>query len=123
MNTALWIVQGLLALLFLLAGALKLTRSKEQLSALFGWPEDFTLPVLRAIGFVEVLGGLGLVLPSVTRILPWLTPLAAVGLVLTMLGASMTHIRRKEFSRIGMTAVLLVLAFAVAAGRFWLMPI
>ena len=123
MNILLWIVQGLLALLFVMTGALKLVRSKEQLSARMGWVEDVSQPVIRMIGFVEILGGLGLFLPSLTRILPWLTPLAAIGLVLVMVGAALTHYRRKEFSAVGMNSILLILSFLVAMGRFWITPL
>ena len=79
--------------------------------------------MIKLLGVVEILGGLGMILPSLTGILPWLTPLAAVGLVLIMIGASMTHYQRKEFSRIGLTSMLLVLALVVAVGRFWIMPL
>ncbi|HVP20775.1 MAG TPA: DoxX family protein [Anaerolineaceae bacterium] len=123
MNILLWIVQGLLALFFVMTGALKLVRSKEQLSARMGWVEDVSQPVIRMIGFVEILGGLGLFLPSLTRILPWLTPLAAIGLVLVMVGAALTHYRRKEFSAVGMNSILLILSFLVAMGRFWITPL
>jgi len=122
-NILLWIVQGLLALFFVMTGALKLVRSKEQLSARMGWVEDVSQPVIRMIGFVEILGGLGLFLPSLTRILPWLTPLAAIGLVLVMVGAALTHYRRKEFSAVGMNSILLILSFLVAMGRFWITPL
>ncbi|MBI3962282.1 MAG: DoxX family protein, partial [Deinococcus sp.] len=81
MNIVLWIVQGLLALGFLMAGATKLMRSKAQLAPRMPWVEDFSLGTIRAIGAVEVLGALGLVLPTLMGILPWLTPLAALGLV------------------------------------------
>jgi uncharacterized membrane protein YphA (DoxX/SURF4 family) len=123
MNVLFWILQGILAALFLMAGIMKLVRSKEQLVAMMRWPEDFSQPTIRVIGFIEILGGLGLILPPLTGIFPWLTPLAAAGLVLDMLGASLTHYRRKEFTAIGMTGLLLVLALAVAVGRFWIVPL
>lgn len=75
------------------------------------------------IGLAEVAGGVGLVLPSLTRILPWLSPLAALGLVLVMLGASVTNFRRKEYPKIGLTAAFLFLSLLVAVGRFWIMPL
>ena len=62
-------------------------------------------------------------LPAVTGILPWLTPLAATGLVLTMIGAMFTHGRRGEYSQIGVNVVLLLLALFVAYGRFVIVPI
>src|SRR5918911_4144769 len=84
---ALWTIQGLLALIFLFAGGMKLAMSGEELAAAMTLP----LPVLfvRFIGVCEVLGALGLVLPGVLRIRTALTPLAAQGLVLLMVGATM----------------------------------
>ena len=120
MGVALWVVQGLLAVAFLGAGAMKLSQPKEKLAANMGWVEDFSQPAVRLIGAVEVLGAIGLVLPALTGILPWLTPLAALGLVLLMVGAALTHLRRKEYGNIAMNAVLLVLAAFVAYGRFFL---
>lgn len=121
MNITLWIVAGLLALAFLGAGAMKVARSKEQLAASgLGWTEDFSAPMVKAIGALEILGALGLVLPAVTGILPVLVPLAALGLTATMAGAVIVHLRRRE--TFIPPAVLLVLAAFVAVGRF-LVPI
>lgn len=121
MNITLWIVAGLLALAFLGAGAMKGARSKEQLAASgLGWTEDFSAPMVKAIGALEILGALGLVLPAVTGILPVLVPLAALGLTATMAGAVIVHLRRRE--TFIPPAVLLVLAAFVAVGRF-LVPI
>lgn len=117
MDVALWIVQVLLALAFLLAGGMKLLRSKEQLVEQLAWVEDFGQNIVKAIGTVEVLGALGLILPVLTNILPFLTPLAAIGLVLDMLGAAFTHFRRKEPPMIAVNVVLLLLAAFVAYGR------
>ena len=84
MNTALWIVQGLLALLFLFAGGMKLVVPIESLKGPVALPGLF----MRFIGVCEVLGGFGLVLPELTRIRPGLTPIAAAGLVIIMIGAT-----------------------------------
>ena len=118
MNIALWIVQGLLAAAFLMAGGMKATQTKEKLASNMAWVEDFAPTTIRLIGIVEVLGALGLVLPMLTGILPWLTPVAAVGLVLTMLGAAYTHLRRGETAMMMPGIVLLILAAFVAYGRF-----
>jgi uncharacterized membrane protein YphA (DoxX/SURF4 family) len=123
MNIVFWVIQGLLALVFIASGSIKLTQPKEKLAAQMEWTKDAPQPAIKLLGAVEILGGLGLILPSLTGVLPWLTPLAAVGLVLIMIGASMTHYQRKEFSRIGFTSTLLVLALVVAVGRFWIMPL
>ena len=84
MTYALWIVQGLLALLFLFAGGMKLAMPIEEMTKQMPLPGWF----LRFIGVAEVLGGLGLILPSLTGIRPGLTPLAAAGLVIIMIGAT-----------------------------------
>jgi uncharacterized membrane protein YphA (DoxX/SURF4 family) len=85
MTYALWIVQVLLALLFLFAGGTKLIQPIEALTQQMPLPGLF----MRFIGVAEVLGAIGLILPGLLRIRPWLTPLAAVGLVLIMIGATM----------------------------------
>ena len=72
---------------------------------------------------LEILGAIGLILPAVTGILPWLTPVAATGLALTMVGAMITHGRRGEYSGIGVNLVLSVLALFVVYGRFVIVPI
>ena len=86
LSISLWVVQVLLALLFIWAGGFKLVASAEQLA---GPPGSVVLPIafLRFIGWVELLGGVGLILPSLLRIRPGLTPLAAAGLVIIMIGA------------------------------------
>src|SRR5258708_24808788 len=90
-NTAIWIVQILLALAFAMTGLMKLTQPYEQLAKRMGWVGDFSPSIVRAIGLVEVLGAIGAVLPALAAILPWLTPLAAVRLALNMLDAAATH--------------------------------
>jgi uncharacterized membrane protein len=83
MNRLLWVVQGLLALLFLFAGVTKLLMSAAELTAQTPLPASF----VRLIGVLEILGGLGLVLPGMLRIRTALTPLAAAGLSIIMIGA------------------------------------
>jgi DoxX-like protein len=118
MTIALWVVQGLLALLFLFAGGMKLVLPLEQLAGPIAVPGWF----LRFIGVAEVLGGLGLVLPSALRIRPGLTPLAAAGLVVIMIGATALTLS------VGLAQALIplvvgLLAAFVAYGRWRLAPI
>jgi uncharacterized membrane protein YphA (DoxX/SURF4 family) len=89
MNVALWVVQALLALLFLFAGGTKLVLPIEVLTSM-GSPNQVHLPslLIRFIGVCEVVGALGLILPGLLRIKPGLTPLAATGLVIIMIGAT-----------------------------------
>lgn len=123
MNTVLWIVQGLLAAAFLMAGSNKLLKTKEQLQPMMAWVEDFSPGTLKVIGALELLGALGLILPAVTGVLPGLTPVAALGLVLTMLGAAATHARRGEYPLIGINTILMLLAVFIVYGRFVLAPL
>ena len=119
MNIALWIIAGLLAVAFLAGGAMKLTQPKENLAASgMGFVEDFSAGTVKAIGTLEILAAVGLILPAALDIAPVLVPLAAVGLVLLMVGAIITHIRRHEAQAIGVNLALLALAVLVAWGRF-----
>ncbi len=119
MNITLWIIAGLLALAFLAAGAMKLAKSRAQLAESgMAWTEDFSDSQVKLIGLMEVLGALGLILPAALGIAEILTPLAAAGLALTMLGATVVHARRGEKSNIGVTLVLAALAAFVAVMRF-----
>jgi uncharacterized membrane protein YphA (DoxX/SURF4 family) len=83
-----------------------------------GWTEDFSAGTVKAIGALEILAALGLVLPAALGIAPVLTPLAALGLVLIMVGAAITHVRRKESQMIVANAILAILAVIVVWGRF-----
>ncbi|MER6514817.1 DoxX family protein [Nonomuraea sp. NPDC001636] len=118
MNVFLWVVQAVLAAVFLLAGAMHATQPKEKLRPMAPWVEDFTLTRIRLIGGVELLGAVGLILPAVTGIASILTPLAATGLAVTMLGAVATHARRKEPAAIVVNVVLLAPAAVIAWARF-----
>ena len=119
MNVALWIIAGLLAAVFALAGLMKLVQPKDKLAASgMAWTEDFSAGAIKGIGALEVLGAIGLILPAALDIVPVLTPLAATGLAVTMLGAAIVHARRKETQLIVPNIVLLVLAAVVAWGRF-----
>ncbi|MBK8900928.1 MAG: DoxX family protein [Anaerolineaceae bacterium] len=119
MNIALWIVQGILAAAFLMAGGMKLTQPKEKLAGNMGWVEDFSQNTVRLIGGLEVLGAIGLILPLALGILPVLTGAAALGLVLTMIGAALTHIRRRETSMLVPNLILGGLAAFVVVGRLF----
>ena len=123
MKIALWIVQVLLALAFLGAGATKVFTPIEGLAQQMAWVLDVPPALVPFIGFAEIAGAVGLILPALTRILPWLTPLAAAGLAIDMLFATVFHLTRGEFGNIVPTLILLVLAAFVAYGRWKLVPI
>jgi hypothetical protein len=116
-NTGLWIVQGLLAALFLLSGVPKLVMSAAQMSA----PGPIQLPVafIRFIGVCEILGAIGMILPGLTRIRPGLTPLSAAGLVIIMIGATVVNIVDGPAAVAILTAVLGLMAAYVVWGRWW----
>ena len=121
MNVTLWIVAALLSLVFLAAGAMKLTKSKEQLLAsgpTMAWAEDFSPGMIRMIGAFEVLGVIGLLLPPAVDTATVLVPLAATGLGIIMIGATIEHTRRKEYQALAVPVVLLALAVFEAWGRF-----
>ncbi len=119
MNIVVWIVSGLLAAMFLMAGSMKLAKTKEQLVAdpKMGWAESFPEGLIKFIGAAEVAGALGLILPGVFDIATWLVPAAAIGLAAIMAGAAITHGRRGEWSNVAMTIVLLALSVFVAVER------
>ena len=120
MNIALWIIQIIIAALFLTTGLLKLVLPKNNLIKVFEWIEDFSEQRLRLIGVFEVLGGLGLFLPGVYSTLEILIPIAAFGLTIIMVMASFVHSKRKETKDLIFNIVVLVLLLLVVAGRLFL---
>ena len=92
MNIAYWIAAGPLALFYLYAGALKATRTRDQLRPMMAWVDRMPLPAVRALGIVEMLGAAGLLLPPLTGIAPWLAWAAAIGFVLLQTGAITVHL-------------------------------
>ena len=119
MNVALWILAGLLAVILLAAGVPKLVKSKADLAASGqGWVEGYSATAVKAIGTLEILAAIGLILPALVDIAPILVPLAATGVVLLMIGAAITHARRGEYKNIAVNAVLAVLALVIAIFRF-----
>ncbi|MEK6711194.1 MAG: DoxX family protein [Nitrospinota bacterium] len=116
MTYALWIVQGMLALLFLWAGGIKLVLPLEKLAG----PVPLPGPFVRFIGVAEVLGAIGLILPGLLRIRPGLTPLAAAGLVIIMIGATALTLAAGDAGTALFSLVVGLLAAFVAYGRWWL---
>ena len=120
MHLTLWIVAGLLAAVYLFAGVGKLVVPKEKLAAApgAGWINDFSAGAVKAIGALEVLAAAGLILPATLDIAPGLVPVAALGLVLLMAGATLTRVRRHEVKPMMADLTYLALATFVAWGRF-----
>lgn len=123
MTYALWSVQALLALLFLFAGGTKLVIPPDVLASM-GSPNQIPLPgwLIRFVGVAEVLGALGLILPGLLRIKPWLTPLAAAGLVVIMIGATALTIAADGVAAGVAPFVVGLLAAFVVYGRWRLAP-
>ena len=118
MNIALWIVQGLLAAMYLMAGLMKTFRTakaREQMP----WAKNRSDNFVRFVGTSELLGALGMLLPMLTGILPWLTPLAAASLSLIQLLAITTeHLPKREFQVLPVNVAMLGLSMFVVIGRY-----
>lgn len=123
LSIVLWIGQGLMAAMFLMAGSMKLTSPIEALAESLPWVTTVPAALVRFIGLSELLGGIGLLLPSILRIKPQLTVWAAKGLAAVMVFAAIFHGSRGEFSAIGMNAVLLAIVLFIAWGRSKKAPI
>jgi hypothetical protein len=119
MNATLWTVASILSLMVLASGIAKLARSRQRLiEGGYAWAEDFSDPAVKNIGLLEVLGGLGLVLPGLFDVATVLVPVAGTGLATLMLAAAATHLRRGETKEAVTPLVLAAIAGFVAFMRF-----
>lgn len=123
MNIPLWIVASVFAVGFIAGAIVKLSWSHERYAAKLHWAQDFTPANVKFMGTVEILGGLGLVLPGLLSIAPVLVPLAASGMALYMAGAVTERIRRAEYRDLVGDLVLLAAMLFVAWGRFAIVPL
>ncbi len=123
LHITLWIAQVLLAGMFIMSGFMKVSQPIDQLSGMLPWASQVPQALVRFIGISEVLGGIGLILPSLLRIKPVLTVWAAVGLATVMLFAAIFHATRGEFSAIGTNVILSLVALFIAWGRSKKAPI
>jgi len=123
MHISLWVVQVLLAAMFLMSGFMKASSPVEKLSAMLPWATSVPVALIKFIGLSELFGGLGLILPSLLRIKPTLTIWAGFGLATIMLLAIPFHISRGETPMIGMNAMFMLLSLFVAWGRSKKAPI
>jgi uncharacterized membrane protein YphA (DoxX/SURF4 family) len=122
-HLTLWIVQVLLAAFFLLAGINHGLRPIEEAAQSSPWITDIPVWLARFIGFAELAGAIGIVLPAATRVMPWLTPLAAAGLALIMILAVPFHLMRGEAEVVAINVVPALLAGFVAWGRWARAPV
>lgn len=123
MNIVLWIVQVLLGGMFIMAGGMKAAQPIEALTEMLPWVTTVPAALVKFIGVSEVLGGIGLLLPSLLRIKPSLTVTAAYALILVMILAALFHGLRGEFPAIGTNVVLIAMAYFIAWGRSKKAPI
>ena len=123
LHIGLWIAQSLLAAMFIMAGLMKASQPVEALAESLPWVTSTPLGLVRFIGVSELLGGIGLILPTALRIKPFLTTWAALGLVAVMVLAAGFHASRGEFEAIGMNVFLMAFAGLIAWGRSKKAPI
>src|SRR5512145_466590 len=123
LNITLWVLQVLLACFFVMVGYSHALMPFDQIAQQAAWMNDVPRWLSLFIGYAELAGGLGLIIPAATRIAPWLTPLAALGLAAIMILALLFHIVRGEASVVGIHALLAALALLVAWGRWRKAPI
>ena len=116
-----WVFSIVLAAVFFIVGVIMVFRY-EKSRDLLPWVKDVPRALVQAIGVAEILGALGLILPVMTGIYSWLTPVAAVGLSLLMLFAAVFHFLRRETTEAGVNVILLILLVIVAYVRWPLMP-
>jgi hypothetical protein len=106
-----------------MAGTMKATQPIEQLSLSMSWVKDFSTGMVRFIGLSEILGAIGLLLPSLLRIKPILTPIAALGLIIVMIAAFVYHILNAEYALLGVNIFLGAIAGFIVWGRYKQIPI
>lgn len=123
LNTVLWAMQGFLFLAFGVAGLMKLTLPIDQLAAIMTWPGSVPEVLVRAIGAAEVAGAMGVFLPALTRMQPWITSYAAMGLATVMICAVGYHLMLFQGKMLIPSIVLGVVAGYVAWGRETALPI
>lgn len=123
LRIALWSAQAIVAALFCLAGFMKLTTPIPDLAAMMPWTGELPAAFVRFVGAVDLAGGIGILLPALTRIQPRLTVLAALGCVILQVLAIAFHVSRGEFSALPLNAVLITLSVFVLWGRNAAVPI
>lgn len=123
LNITLWVLQVLLACFFVMVGYSHALMPFDQVAQQATWMNSVPRWLSLFIGYAEIAGGLGLIIPAATRIAPWLTPLAALGLATIMILAIPFHVLKGEASVIWMHALIAALALFVALGRWRKAPI
>ncbi len=122
-SIGLWVAQVVLALMFGMAGVMKLMTPMDALATQMAWVGESPELLVRFIAVAEIAGALGMILPAATRIMPFLTPLAGVGFAVIQVLAMGVHLMRGELGVLPINLVLLALALFVAWGRWRKAPI
>ena len=117
MDTAIWMLQVFLAVIFMMAGLFKIAPPKEELGIIMPWAKYFSPTFFKMIGVLEVLGAAGLILPMALDILPWLTTASAIALTVEMVLAIRTHLMKKKKAELAMDSFLAVIAIMIATYR------
>lgn len=117
LNISLWIAQGVLAATLLFGGAMKLFQPIEKVSAMWPWTGQIPIELVRFTGIIDFIGAIGLILPALLRIKPILTSIAASGVIVLMICASIFHISRGEASQIMPNIIFAIIATFIALGR------
>lgn len=123
MHITLWLAQVVLAIVLGWAASMKLFQPIEKLSAMWPWTGQIPVLLVKLSGIVDLIGAIGLILPALVRIKPQLTPIAALGIIVLMVCASIFHIARGEASGIGVNIVFALIAAFIAWGRLTKAPI
>jgi hypothetical protein len=118
MNTALWIMQLLVAIIFFSIGAIKTLGSKQKLQKIFSANTPVLVFTTRLLGFLEMLGAVGITLPLLLNMYPFLTTVAGVCLSTVMVGAAILHLQKKEYKALPLVAVLFIFSMIIAVNRY-----
>jgi uncharacterized membrane protein YphA (DoxX/SURF4 family) len=117
LRIGLWVAQVLLAVAFCGIAFMKLTKPIPELASMMKWPGEYSPAFVRFLGVVDLLGGIGIVLPALTRISPGLSVVAALGCTVLQVLAIGFHVSRGEFQALPLNAVLIALSIFVLWGR------
>lgn len=118
MNNALWMMQSFVAIVFFSIGAIKVFGSKQKLEKMFAANSPILIWMNRLLGFLEMLGAAGIILPLLLNIYPSLTAIAGICLATVMIGAAIVHLQKKEYKALPLVALLFVFSLLIAINRY-----
>lgn len=118
MNTALWIMQSLIAIVFLSIGSIKTFGSKQKLQKMFSANTPVSIFTTRLLGFLEISGAIGIILPFLLNMYPSLTTVAGICLSTVMVGAAILHLKKKEYKALPLVTALFILSVIIAINRY-----